>query len=426
LNFFDKLFGKQKIVTREESIKFRLSELDDWLRDKVDERKKRIYKEAAPILGEISKGIKNIKNLALEIDDLECPNEIPERVRKVIITSKPAFIRGILDAIKDVEEGPREEDLEEFNGKLQNALSTLLKVSIGKGRYLPLAFGEELERIKRESKYLFEKKKELEELIGDNELKYIEKDFEILKERFLLLSSLDRESMKFADELGKLKSERERLQSEYKGIDQTEGFKDLLEKEHRLREIKEKMRGIENYIYNLLTPLKRPLRRFRRFIQEKGTSEGISIREIEDYIQNPMGMFLSVKCRDINLLLEGIKRAIDKGELGIKEREKKKTISKINSVLSSDLEKLKEDFLFLKKEKERISKEIESSSILLKKRDLENRMARINREIALKDDEREKIKRKRGKLDGEIERLKRGLEKRLGELENKRVSLELG
>lgn len=424
MNFFDKLFGKQN-VKRDESIKFRLGELDDWLRDKGEGRKKRIYKEAAPILGEISKGIKNIKNQALKIDALKCPHEIPERARKVIITSKPAFIRGILDAIKDVEEEPREEDLEAFNGKLQNALSTLLKVSIGQGRYLPLAFGEELEGIKRKSKYLFEKKKELEELVGDNELKDIEKDFEILKERFLLLSSLDKESMKFTDELGKLKSERERLQSEYKGVDQTKGFKDFLGKEHKLKEIKEKREGTENYIYNLLTPLKRPLRRFRKFIQEKGTPGEISIREIENYIQNPMEMFLSVECKDINLLLERMKRAIDKGELGIKEQEKKKTISKINSVLSSDLGKLKEDLLFLKGAEEKISNEIESSSVLLKKRDLENRISRINREIALKEDEIEKIKRKRGKLDGEIEELKRDLEERLSNLEDKRVSLEL-
>lgn len=421
MNFFDKLFGR-KVRVVDESIQFRLNELDDWLRDRMDEKEEKIHEEAAPILDEITRHIRNIKKQALKIDTLKCPEEIPKRARKVIITSKPAFVRGILDAIKGVEEKPTGGDIEAFNDKLQNALSTLLKVNMGQGRYLPLAFGDELTEIRKESKQLFEKKKELEELFRGDALNEVRKDLETLKEKSLLSPTLDKELMQFNDEVKKLKIEKERLQSEYTGFDQTKDFKDLSEKKHKLKEIKEKKDGVENEVYTLLTPLRRPLKMLRKFILEKGMPE---VKGIEGYIQNPMEMFFSDGGGDINPLLERLKSAMKEGELGSTKQERDKILSKINLILDADLEKLRGDFLFLRDEEEEISREIESSSVLLEKRDLENRITKMNREIALKEDGIRGIKRKKDKLRGEIEKIKESLEEGLTSLENRNVSLGL-
>ncbi|MEA3254340.1 MAG: hypothetical protein U9Q22_00715 [Candidatus Altiarchaeota archaeon] len=417
----DKLFGK-KVEVVDESIRFRLNELDDWLRDRMDEKEEKIHKEAAPILGEITKHIRNIKKQALKIDTLKCPDEIPQRARKVIITSTPAFVRGILDAIKGVEEKPAKEDMNTFNDKLQNTLSTLLKVSMGQGRYLPLAFGDELMEIRKESKQLFEKKKELEELLRGDALNDVKKDLETLKEKSLLPPALDKELMQFNDELKKVKTEKERLHNEYNGLDQTKDFKDLSEKKHQLKVIKEKKEGIENEVHNLLTPLRRPLKMFRRFIVEKEMPE---VEGIKDYIQNPVEMFFSGEEEDINRLLEKMRSVMEEGELGIKEQERSKILFKINSLLNTDLEKLKKDFLFLKRREGEISNEIESASVLREKRDLENHIRRVDRDIALKKGGIDRVSGKRDKLVDEIEGLKKALEERLSNLENKKVSLEL-
>lgn len=424
MDFFDKIFGEQKIVKKNEIIKFRLSELEKWLKDERERREKEIHREAGSILDDIQKGIKNIHDLVLRIDALECPEEIPKRARKVILTSKPAFIRGILDAVKNIREKPEDKDLHGFTKDLQNTLSALFKVLIGQGRYLSLAFGEELEGIKKEAKHLSENEKELERLTSDNSLIYIEKDFRIFKERFSLLHHLDKERSELISELEKLNFDKENLQNEYNGIEKRKEFKNFLEKEDRLKEIKEEKDRIESNVYNLITPLKRPLKRFRKFIQEKSTSKEISIRDIDSYMQNPMDIFLFTNDNKIDLLLKCIRESLDSGKFEIKEQEKKKTISRINSILNTDLRKLKENLLFLKKEEKRISNEIGSSFILLEKNDLEKKIGKTSREIALKEDEIEKIKKKRGKLADEIEKLKRDLEGKLSNLEEKNVILD--
>jgi hypothetical protein len=157
LDFFDRLFGRERKERPMELIDS--SQLREWLGGQLKSRRDGIYRECRSLVDDVFRDLKAVKALTLNLEKLEFPEDLPKKARKIVLTSRPAFVQGILDTLSLVGDGKPSsyDELIKFHINLQAVVSSLGKIGVGQGRYLPIAFGEEIDDIRRKTKKLFER-----------------------------------------------------------------------------------------------------------------------------------------------------------------------------------------------------------------------------------------------------------------------------
>lgn len=412
-------FGKK---TQEPS-EYGLEELAGILREEEKKEKDASCQEAEPILEDIRESFDNIKALALDIKDKECPEEVNIRAKTVLRTAKPEFVREVLEAVKGAG-SERKKDPQGDIRAIDETLELLAKALIGPGKYLPLAYGEDLDRIKKELKALALKRKKLGETARINDdAAGILKDVESLKERIRHVSLLEKERNETAQNLESLEKEGNALAKEGDNMEKGREYAELLEKKEKEEKIRCEKEEKESKAYNLITPLKRPLKMLRKSLEEKGKHDAY-LKEIERYAQDPVETLCSEDAKELPKLLSDLKKNIETSP-EIKDEEKSRIKQRITAIEKEDIQKTRIDIISLRKQEEEIMQEINSAHILVKKNANEKEKERIQREIAQKKEDLHRIEKKIGKEDAFMRTEKRALEEKAGRLKNERISIRL-
>ncbi len=417
LDFFNRLFGGER---KQKSVELNPDELRVWVGKKIKSRKDEVYRECKPLIGDISRHLAKVRALTLGLGESECPKEIPEKARKILRTSKPAFVHGILDTISAIEDKKPSGygELKRFHGDLHATVSSLGKIAISQGRYLPIAFGQEIDDIRVESKRLLEKSKELGDKLDSDigflseaskELDEIEADVEKLK-------NLDIEESKVDEELVRCSEKKSDLRAEIDSFHKTRESEELNKAEKELKKIRKEIYLLESDIHNCINPLKRSMKKFRRFAEVKGYNPQV-IKNIDGYMENPVGCFLSDETKNLENVLIEIRKAIELEDFRLKDRDKKKISMKIESALAVDRDNLRRRHRELKILEREILKRIESFSVTEKRKELERDLEDIEREIRTYEDEINRMGRKREDIRGDVSRGREELERKLNSIE---------
>jgi len=424
LNLFDRLFGGER---KEESLEFIDSDkLRDWLERQVKSRKREIYKGCSSLIDNIFLDLEGIKTAMLELEKLECPDEIPKKARKIVITSKPAFVHGILDSIAIVGDKKPSgyDELKKFHEDLRAVVSSLGKIIISHGRYLSIAFEDEIDNIKIKSKRLFEMSGELGERIGSDVgifLEALEKLNEI-EVKLRELRDLDTDRSKLKEKLRRYSEERSELEREVDSLRETREFKELTRTEEELRGVREKLESVELDIYNYINPLRRPMKKFRRFAEVNGYEPEI-LKSIDGYIQDPVECFLLDEDGNLENILVKIRNAIEAGDFKLKDRDREKVLIRIESALNIDKNKLRERHLELNSLSEYLLKRIESFSVTEKIKGLKRDLEHLEREVKTCEDDLDRIEKKSESIERDISGRREELERRLNDIEGYRIKI---
>jgi len=406
MKFFERFFGKEDKVTegRKEVIKF--SEVEDWLRERKKSENRESYRKAKPIIGEILQSMDGIKELIDDLDRAECPDDIPKRARKIVLVSKPEFVRGIRDSIRIIENSARD-DLNEFHRNLNSTILGIGKVIGGQGRYLPVAFGDRIQKIAKESKLIVAKGKELREFIPRNQ-RYDEilRDMEEIEKESVRLRNLDAGEKELEEKMKKTEEKREKLMQDYRDFEKSSEFKEFQKLRMELNELDKRKKDIESNIYTYLSPIKRPLKKFRRVTGET--------REIKAYIDNPLQEFLSAGDGLESIIIQ-VRKAIDSGALRIKKSELDR-ITRVEKNLR-ELYELREKHRAIESEQGEISRRLESFQELGRGNELKRELEHISRGLDELHREPERIKRKRIHIQERISALRNSVQSSLFEFE---------
>jgi hypothetical protein len=430
-DFFSKiLFSKIKEKKRDRKIErgrggrgLKFSELESWLENKQVEKNEETYKKAKPLIKKVLNELKEVRDLTLELKRKEIPEDIPRRARKVILTSKPAFVNGILESIGNLEEGD-EKNVKKFQEHLQGSLDKIGKLLASKGRYLPIAFSEEMEKIGKKAKEILELNEDLQKIvISSDEDRNFNDSFiiyETIKEDLQKIKKLKEMREKDGEKLGEMRKENEVLKKKLDEIGESKEFEEFLEMEKKRDQLKEEREKIESELYNYLSPLKRPLKKFRKFTQDRG----FSIKEINSWIKNPVEEFFSSSPADNNVkslsnILMEIRNAINAKKLSLKNQE----ISRVEKVITefNKLKKLREKYLEIGSREKEIKEKLEKCTIKQEKEDIAKEIESMEREIRILEKEMEKTKSRRSELEKEIAKMKEELEEKVGEIEGKKI-----
>lgn len=424
LNLFDRLFGREN---KEESLELIDSDkLRDWLERQVKSRKREIYKGCRSLIDDIFLNLEGIKTAMLELEKLECPDEIPKKARKIVVTSKPAFVHGILDSIVVVGDKKPSgyDELKKFHEDLQAVVSSLGKIIISHGRYLSIAFEDEIDNIKIKSKRLFEMSGELGERIGSDVSLFLEA-LEKLNEieiKLRELGDLDTYRSNLKEKLKRYSEEISDLERKIDSLHGTREFKELRRTEEELRGVREKLESVELDIYNYINPLRRPMKKFRKFAEVRGYGPEI-LKSIDGYMQDPVECFLLDENGNLEDILVKIGKAIEAGDFKLKDRDRERVLIRIESALNIDKNKLRERHLELNSLREDLLKRIESFSVTEKIKGLKRDLEHLEREVKTCEDELDRIEKKSDSIERDISGRREELERRLNDIDGYRIKI---
>jgi len=417
LRFLDRLFRKEK----EEKVKvrtLRLDDIDNILKNKLRIRRERTLNESKGIIENILDSSSIIKSNVKKIEDTDIPNDIHIRLRRILNTSKPLFTKGVMDSISPfINKGVSDfTDVGEFHDDLKKTLDSLARTYKSHGKYLSVAFENEIKTIRRESKNMLENNDRLENIMErsmkENKLlnetitqcERIRKDMEELNSIGISLKK-DREMME------SLIRRSEKIQREIENLSESEEFQSLSKKKKRLDEIEKKIDEIEGNIFHLLTQMKRPLKKYR-----KQCDTGIK-KIIDNYIENPVEQFFSDNSNSLVFILKEIDKYITEERMKVKDREKRKIHERIKNILDLDLNSMRTEYKKLCEKREDISGSIKESNVIKKRTKLMKDRREIDNNITMLRDEIKNLEDRKNSIIHNIEKLKNKIEENMSRID---------
>lgn len=412
MNWLDKFFGKTSL-RREKTTKIKLSSLESWLREKEKREKREIEEKAAPLIQEILEIMEEMRELALDLKKAKVSSELPKRVKKVIKTSTPDFVDDLLRNTKISEKS----SVEKFEQEFSECLDKIGRLLASKGRYLPLAFPDQVEGIRKRAKKLLAYQKELQEISEkDTSPSYLLYKYRQLEKAEQELKNLKQLREKEEKKLHQMENYLHTLKERYQEISKSKKMKEFLlerEKENKLLQEKKK---VENELYNLLSPLKRPLKKFGKKLQQEGKNS----KRVQRYFKDPVNQFLN---DDEEKLLDILKEiANQEKNLNLKPQD----LGKVKGVLEkfNQGRELKESYLTLNSKEKRIHQNVISSEVMKEREELMHELEGVKRKLEIERKELEKINEKERKKGKEIKKLKKELQEGVIEMEKKKIEID--
>ncbi len=396
---------KKEEVIKEEHVSF--DELEGYISRQLGKENERIRDDAKRIIEEICRVRGSI---ALEIKDLEkagIPKEVPKRAHKAIETAKPHFVKSMLAEIEKLEAGARNyAEIEEFNKKTKEALSSIEQMLL-RGRYLPIAFGEQYHRIVAQSKKLLEQSDQLDGLLHSKQARELRKI--LLEQRYILekkgeirkrsaAKTTARENLSGAEkDLKKIEDDIEKI---------TKGMPYLAHKEleKKLKDTQEEVRKTGERIHEGITPLKRQLRMFKR------GADRVTEKLIDAYIECPISGMMSDEKNEMDKLLASMKESAGK----TLEDDGEKITHRIDAAVNALAKR--QDYKKARDLVEKIKQEVSASGVPHAMQRKESEAAGIKNTIAAIEteikNEGEKIKEAESEIRDKTDALRKYLKER--------------
>ncbi|NOZ76398.1 MAG: hypothetical protein GXO65_01710 [Euryarchaeota archaeon] len=420
MGFLDRLLGK-KSGAEKTTTEVGLHELEPLLEKRLEEAAARTLEDARRTVETIAREGGGILETLEEIEGKVFPEEVEKRIYKPVKTARPTYVKGMRKAVGEMKAGPDGRDIEGYHTyrkKLMATLKFVEKLQMGSGRYLALAYEDEVMRIGGCLNRIIDAGKELEESL------------EGYQERAALAERI-------RELKGELEAFREKLEGQRHGASSWEGrkeelegrisgteealealkrsrdYRDLQEKEAAMEEKEKGMEEIRAEVFSLLSPLGRLFRKYHKLLE--GTKEA---RAVDGFVRDPVGRFLEGE--DPGYILEGMKKALDQGHLVVKKKEMKRVMPKLERALAADFRGLLRRYRDLEAERAGLSRAIASDAAGKRRRRLERELEAYREELE------ELLQNPPGEEPEDRKRYRQGLgelEALLGELMETEVTL---
>jgi len=302
------------------------AELEDWLLSRRGEEASGVVREAAPAIDEVKELVKQIRILVKRLDSLEMPQNMFERAEKIIKTSKPDYVKSMLDALDglDFKRADSIDDVAGFASRLEAAVNNMGRIDATKGRYLSFGFEEEQKGIQRKGKKLLEKQKQLSLILASSErlgkINLLVEENSKLKQLEAQKDALAKEKMVLGGRLKDCVRERKELDSKLLAESGKREYSRLDDINKGLAEANAQKVMVEDAVFQAIGPIKKDLMKYRRGLFEApGDDRG---RLLDALVKNPVDAFLASDVGKVEQLLSGFRKAVESGVVTVKDNVK--------------------------------------------------------------------------------------------------------
>jgi hypothetical protein len=342
MGFLGRFFGWE--AKREDSTENKPSLLDiSKLATLLDER---LEKSQSQALKKTSAAVKKIiqekavaQNLVEQIKEIDFDDDIKDRTYKPILTSKPVYVRGMLEGLKGIKDAtPQDfEELSAFSDRVTKSLKTIQNVQHKKGRYMSFAFQKEMLSLGTRLNRMIDATTRLEGELSkvarvSDENGEISADMALLEAK---IRSVEEGSEKAASQGRKVRRLEEKiasLEEEIKELKDSEEYKKHIELGTEHERAESGLGELDSRVNGLVSPLKRLFRKFEKFLEDGSAGADKKFLErLREYQDSPKQAFSGEDQSNIILqtILSGLKEAITGGGIPLSESEKKKTLNRI-------------------------------------------------------------------------------------------------
>jgi hypothetical protein len=200
----------------------------------------------------------------------------------------------------------------------------------------------------------------------------------------------------------------------------------LLSGDQNLRElgrIEEQIRRKEQEVLALLEPLSKPLRKANR--PESKAPAGLTGFGVSRLVDNPLTAILETPVAEMHGLLSSLHQLIEKDELFLDQRRKRKSIEAIETLEAGLLERFREDHAILQANRREVLRQLKGSGIYDKWMSLKSQLDDTLAEAANCRSLIADLQSQEAKLRALINSDKAKIEAALEEILNERVSISL-
>ncbi len=298
-----------------------LGELEAWLKGRLDAEAAAVLGNAMPHVESSGKLLAELRGYVAALDGAG-RQEIHPRYDKIVGTAKPAYVKSMLHALDGLGyKGSTLEDVREYDGRLSAALDAMGKASFGDGKFLPVAYPEEMARIQSCARRVLSARDGLQAaLAADDCMKAYASIKEMLAEHSLLVSRRERlglDASSHADAAEAARRNAVRLSGELESLRGGPEYARIKGLRLRFKALEEEGKAVESAVFSALSPLKSALRRYGK------TAADANVEKLADALEeNPVDAYLNAPDGEVEGLLEGLDKALSLGSLSLKDQDK--------------------------------------------------------------------------------------------------------
>jgi hypothetical protein len=385
----------------------RLSELSDWVKERKDAQGKKVLEEAKGRLREIEECFTDVSYQLDGIAEKKPHETIHERFKKIIANSKPKYLKDMREITSGASPSGIDdyEKLLEYSRRLGESLKELAKVNVGEGRYLTLAYGDEMEAIQKKAKLIQDELGKINQILKSDgvtsKLDVIEEKTKRLKDALAEAGDASSTARACKARIKELEARRGRNAAEIREVEEGEEMKALEEEKKLLEEKKKERERLEETVHSTIRSLDRALKRYKRDCPDELSSH------LEELLKNPVGCYFNTPHESTEMLLDKLLRATSSGAVEVKDAGK--TAEKIGEAKKKLGSKIKEEYARLEAETASLSEDVSKSGVPGRLNALYGEKSLIESELNSSLKGKEKASARENTMRAEKEALKREL-----------------
>ena len=420
LGWLDKAFGKRE-DGRTEEIKVSLSEVESFLRDKME-------KDFEPLKDSVKKEHENLQaaadNMQNQLKILE-EAAYPEKTYPIIIRkavgSRKSFVDKMDFFVKHLKK-PIGEDMDSilsFHEEADKMINVVNLETVKDYASVKILFEKEGKDVVQ----IFFQIVEIDNRLGNMLKNLKESNLKFLKSKELVadISKLTQElkideSSELERALKETEEKEKKIEDELGKLPESNEWKTFLEMKRKEEETKQKMQNKKSELMGCISQVEIPLKKYNWSAKNK---------VLDYYLQRSLDLILSEDSRGdvLKSALRDIKVKILEEELTLKDSDKFLVI--INNIIENDtIGKNINEYLKLSEELKKQEEKVAFQEILKRKSGLENDMKGLKKEIQELKNEKETVEKRVKTAQESKEQKLKELETILNSFSDKRILLQ--
>ena len=411
-----------------EVVKF--SKIPLWIREREDGTIKNKAKDIESELKTISEYVDECRSMILKISKSEPPKETHPKVKKILSTQFPHFMKIATEGFDKIDEeidnlkfaGDIDaDDVRNFHKILIEILAKIGNADVAHGRYLPYAYGEEISQYRSYFKKLVKASHNLGDMVvREGDMVKIENIASDIKSKISHLSGINKEIEQVEDEKRRMESDAESASRELEDFERSKEALKFKNSSARLKECTGEIKKADAEIYDFAGSLSRVFKKFYKLMEdaEKKSMVEDYMRDnrmdydinkiskiLRDYIDSPVETFISDNDDVIDVILDLAGNFKDIEDL--KDSDLKKIAAGKNNI--NDAKKTRISLKSLYPEKEELENIVNSSEVPVIYDKLNFSIAKINKDVIKISKRLGEHKGKKKKTQARIEGLKKDI-----------------
>jgi hypothetical protein len=284
-----------------------------------------------------------------------------------------------------------------FCKNFEDLLSKLAS-STAKGQFvLKQFFGDNVGRVNKGIKTMSEAVTRIEELLKQNTADV--EGYEELLEKAAQLKAKRKMLSECEYELGMLRKKfanseqlKKKLLCQAEQLKKTDSYAEYEAKEKEKQELSAELKKTEEEISSLFSPLDRPMRKFERMLAEDTDI-------FRRYLQDAVAGLIADEQLKIRVMMEKMRKAAEDESLGLKDKEKEKTLERIGNIKEERLAELRARHAETKQAARRVDEEIRGNVSLQELDGMQYKIDHTENQIKILQDKIAALERTKEKTD---------------------------